>query len=1066
MRREEQMRSEPIAEPPVRLGIRLLGTVEVVLDGEPLSAFNSLRLQRFLALVALRREPQHRARLAFELWPDSGEAQARTNLRKLLHELRRTVPGVADLVDTDGDTIQLGRAGGVDVDVWRFREAIAVGDLDLAVRAYTGDLVSACYDDWILDERARLRTEAHRASFQLAEDAAGRDDHDATVRLCERVLAIEASDEPAAALLMRAHMALDNRAAALRAYHRCADTLEHELAVTPGDALRELYQTLQTDPLVADEGVRNVEPISEPGFVGRDPQLRQLRTTWERTCDGHARLVLITGDPGIGKSRLAAELGRRVRRDGHVVAAARAYEAAGRPPWAPVIDLLRSDELQSDVAALEPAWRDELTRLLPELTVDPDRVRPAGDLAQRYRLFDAVGRAVVGERPRLLIIDDLQWCDADTIEMIGFIVRSKHSAPVLVVGTLRSEHVDDEPLTGVTAALERDEAVTIMHLDPLDEAATAAIAAGFVSTDAGAHPDLAARLWSETGGNPLFAIEALRAGFSAEDDRPALTPTMRSVVLGRLRQLPAGAQRIAEVASVFGRPFSVGLVASAAGLEEDEVVDLVDELWRRRIVSDQGSTYDFTHDALRAVALENMSPARRRQLHRAVAESMALDRHDHDEAAARLAAHYDEAGMTEAAVDAYHRAGRWATSVSALDEAVSMFRRAISLLADLAPTTGRDALELDLRVALGSPLVALEGYGSVGAHRLYERASLLCRKLGRPVEPPILRGLGLARLQGCRFDESTRLARALLDHAGDDSVARTEGWYLLGVSEFWRGDLAAARSSLERAVDTYDTAHRDEHLALYAQDPLAVCLVRLAWAELWAGEAGRAVDTVESARQLATAVDHVMTSNYVLTYAAIIAAECDDLPRLGELLGELEQVWSRLPMPYLEIVGNALRGWLEVCEGTPGGIERIVAAVTGSRPEGETLHLTYCLRLLARARGAAGEFREGRAAAREALAWSHQRDQRYLEAEVWRIDGELAFRSGEPAAAADSLHRAIDVASAQGARWLEMRALHSLLGRFPDSAIRQQLADVLAGMPAASEVAAFRAAATSLDPSM
>ncbi|MGH8587413.1 MAG: ATP-binding protein, partial [Gammaproteobacteria bacterium] len=302
------------------------------------------------------------------------------------------------------------------------------------------------------------------------------------------------------------------------------------------------------------------------------------------------------------------------------------------------------------------------------------------------------------------------------------------------------------------------------------------------------------------------------------------------------------------------------------------------------------------------------------------------------------------------------------------------------------------------------------------------------------------------------------LGQALLDHESHDPIARTEGRYLLGVSAFWRGDLAMARHYLDGAIEAYDVSHRDEHLALYAQDPKAVCLVRLAWVELWAGDAGRANETARSALELAVDLDHLMTLWYVITYAAIIAAESEDLPRLAELLGDAELLWKRLPMPYLMIVGEALRGWLDVCDGSPGGIDKIVRSVARSRTDGETLHLTYTLLLLARAHAMAGECHPGRAATREGLSWSDSHSQRYLEAELWRVDGELAHRGGETEAAAASLRRAVETATAQGAGWLELRALHSLASRFPDRAVREQLGDLVETLPSGHDLPAFRAA--------
>ncbi len=1050
--------------PPARLEIRLLGAVEIILDGRRLRAFNSLRLQRFLALIVLRRDPQHRSRLAFLLWPDSDERQARTNLRKLLHEFRHSLPDSDEFVEIDNETVQWIPSGPSEVDVLRFRDAMAAGDLELATGLYSGDLLPACYDGWILDERAKLRADAYRALVRLAEEAADRDDHKAAIRHAQRITDLEPTDETAVRIQMNAHLALGDRAAALRSYHRYAEVLERELEVAPGEEIGAMYQRLQAGALNRDDAQdRGLAPVSESPFVGRDLEGKQLLDAWNAVRERGAHLVLVTGEPGIGKTRLAKELGRRVRGEGHKVASARAYEAAGRLPWGPVVELLRSDALRSDVDTLEPVWRAELARLLPELfdASQPHAPSRSGDVAQRHRLFEAVNHAIVaGDRPRLLIIDDLQWCDAETIELIGFVVRSERMAPVLIVGTVRSEEVPEHhPLLKLIDALGHDHAVTTVPLDRLDEAATQTLAARLSGQET-ISPALAARIWSETEGNPLFVIEALRAGINADESRTVLTPTMRAVLRARLGQLTDGARQLAKVAAVIGRPFSVGLVASATGTDERELVDHLDELWRRRIIRDQGHTYDFSHDKLRAIALEMVSPARRRQLHRAVAEAIAVEFHsDIDAASPQLAAHYDQAGMVQAAIDAYRAAGARAVVVSALEEAVTMFRRALTLLADLPPSPNRDALELDIRIALGSPFVALEGYGSKGAHQLYERAISLCRKLRRPVNPPILRGLGLARLQGCRFDDCDKLARALVEGEGRDAIAATEGRYLLGVSAFWRGDLARARHYLDGALETYDVTHRDEHLALYAQDPKAVCLVRHAWLELWTGDPTRAAETARAALEIGVDLDHLMTLAYVMTYATILANESGDLARLPELLADADRLWQRLSEHYLVVVLDALRGWLDVCDGSVAeGIEQIVRSVARSRHEGETLHLTYTLLLLARARGMVGEFREGRAATREALSWSHQCNQRYLEAELWRIDGELAYRCGEGDAAAASLRSAVETAHAQGARWLELRALHSLAGRFPDQTVREQLRHLVETIPSGHDLPAFRAA--------
>jgi DNA-binding SARP family transcriptional activator len=586
------------------LVIRLLGEVEAEVDGRPVPALTAQRMMRLVARLTLARGTGvPREQLAHELWPDSGAAQARTNLRKLLHDLRRSLPGSPELVDTGGRAVRWRAGSPALVDVVRFTEALARGDPVGAMSSYGGDLLPSCDDDWVVAERERLRRLAIEALWSLATsaEAAGHDPD--VVEQTRRLLQIDALHEPACRLLMQALARRGERGEALRSYERLRASLRRDLGVGPEPVTTALAEQLRRAD--RDTGAGH-------GLVGRSTEWRTARRAWHEAAAGRAGVLCVAGEAGVGKSRLVEELARTVAADGHAVAYSRAYEAAGRPPWGSVIDWLRAEPVQSRLDTLDDVCLTQLARLLPELRmvhpVLPD-APPTTDFGRRHHLLDAVRRGLLAVgRPLLLVLDDLQWCDADTVELCQLLVQSASSAPVLVACTVRDEDAAGALLLGrMRRRLALAGAATVIALGPLDRRATAEMAA-LVGSRALA-PEAATRLWAETDGNPLFIVEAMRSGFGARAPAPvALTATVHALITSRLDRVSPTARGIAEIAATIGREFTAPVLAAAAGRSEDELVDDLDELWRLHIVRARGSAYDFSHDRLRDRARRHASP--------------------------------------------------------------------------------------------------------------------------------------------------------------------------------------------------------------------------------------------------------------------------------------------------------------------------------------------------------------------------------------------------------------------------------------------------------------------------
>lgn len=834
---------------PLRLD--LLGTFRLSQGDQPVTGLEHPRLQHLLAYLALHRAgPITRQQIADRFWPDSSDSQALKNLRTLLTRLRRALPCADRFLMITAQTIEWRAAAPFTLDADAFdlavaqaAEAHAAGDfsgeaqaLSSAAAAYQGDLLPGCYDDWILPLRERFHLACGDALERLVVLLEEHREYASALTYARQLLHHDPLRESAYQHLIRLQLALGNRTEALSTYRAWEAMLRREFGTGLPRATQALYENLfkaEDQPTPAAVGHSLQPGSSSLPLVGREAEWSRLIAGWRGAAAGRPHMVLISGDAGIGKTRLAEELCAWVARQGVDVAAAHCYPAgAAAAAYAPVVEWLRSRALQSRLAGLDEVWLVEIARIFPAFLAQYPHLHAPGPLTeawQRTRMFEALARAVLGpdaSAPLLLFLDDLQWCDQETLDWLGYLLRFAAQAPLLIVAAVRKYEIEQvHPLMAFWFALTRSGLLSEISLAPLNPAETGLLAANVAGRAVGAEE--AERIYQDTEGNPLFVVEVVRTEqASPENNRdgsppqpaergqnlpaglPRLSapavfpPKVRAVIQWRLAQLSPAARALAQTAAVIGREFHLDVLARASGQDEEAVVDGLDELWRRHIVRAQGGpVYDFSHDGIRAVAYDDTGPLRRRAAHLRVAQALEdLRRDDLDRVSHQIAGHYEQAGQVQPAIAFYRRAAAAAQAVYASTAAARIYQH---------------LLESDLRSGLTRPdqcavmLALAEVWRATGA---WVQAEAIIRQA--LVETGALGDTGLlARAKYALADvlrqsgyydtalqwlaEAEQGFLAAGDYRGMIGALRTAGQI-----HWLRGDHLQALSALERQLET------------------------------------------------------------------------------------------------------------------------------------------------------------------------------------------------------------------------------------------------------------------------
>jgi DNA-binding SARP family transcriptional activator/tetratricopeptide (TPR) repeat protein len=984
------------------LRVSLLGEQSITDDGTGVRARSSRTVALIGFLATHAGSPQARQCIAGLFWPDSADGQALTNLRRELHQLRQVLDDEPSLIVTSRDLCWCD-TGTCHVDVRTFdiergaaRRAAAADDDDGVLRhaaralaQYRGDFLPGLYEDWVLEARSLLERQCVDLCDLVCAARARGGDLAGAVEAARRRIQLQPLEEAGYRTLMQLQADLGDRAGAVSTYHHCASVLEHELGITPDRATRQAFERLmaRTGSAPVGPGAPRTGPppgrtgVASARLVGRSRELGVLQDQWRGAMAGQPGLVVVRGGAGVGKTRLVTEIAGRARAQGAIVAGSQCFGTAGRLALAPVADWLRNPVVQAAAATLDEAWRTEVDRLVPSRGRSGPGAgsRAMADAWQRLRFYEGLARALLATgRPLLLILDNMQWCDEETLAFLTFCLGLAAGAPLLIAGTLRDDHPREGPgLADWTDRMRATGWLAELTLSPFEAADTARLAEAIAGQPL-AETDVAL-LQGTTGGFPLYVIEAVRA---TADRGGALRPPgdLPAMLGNRLQQATEAARDVAGLAAAVGTDFRLELVTEASDLDADAVVAAVDELWRRRILREFRDGYDFSHDLLRDAAYEQVSPPKRWLLHRRIAQGLELlHAEDTDAVSAQLAQQYARGGRPGRAVAYYQRAVNVAAGMFAHAEAIRLGKEALSIARGLPDGRDRDRQELAVLEAMAAPLNARYGYSSADLQQALERSIHLAESLGR--RDSLL--TGLVALWTSRFVQG-RIAEGY--QASARALALVDpGSELSGPAHFAVGGSAVTLGRPEEGLRHLELAAK---LASGAES-LSVGTRPDVHGRAWAAHAhwllghdDEALAAAGSAIALARAIGHPYSLAVALAYGSITHQMRGDRAELRAAVGELGELCERYGFAYYREWALILDGWSRADESGTGLARR---GIGNLRAEGAFARMPYWLSLLADLAARHGRPGDARATLDAALAAAKERDDLWWLPEVMRM---------------------------------------------------------------------------------
>ena len=783
------------------------------------------------------------------------------------------------------------------------------------------------------------------------------------------------------------------------------------------------------------------------GYVGREAELGMLAHRWKQAKEGEGQLVLLCGEPGIGKSRAVMRLTESLPKESFTRLSYQCSPFHTNSPLHPVVAHLTNAARFEPMDTLEQKL-DRLEQLLGG--PDPSATMPLfADLlsipfADRYdklslappqqkqKTLEALVDSLVNlcqTKPVLMLFEDLHWVDPTTQELLDLSIAAIKHLPVLLVATFRPEY--QAPWIGQPNT-------TVLQLSRLSHREGVAVVGNVPGAQA-LSDEAIATIVDKTDGIPLFLEELARSVIDGGPQDAASVPaSIHASLLARLDQL-GDSKELAQVGAVVGREFSYQLLLALGNQDEPTLGEHLDRLEASGLVLARGvrpeSTYRFKHALVQDAAYDSLLRPKRRALHHDVAQ--ALENLFPDSATTQpemLAHHHSAAGETEQALEHWLQAGRRATEGSANPEAVAYLRRGLDELAELPAATSRDEHELALQLALCTPLSAVTGFVSDETNDTYNRVEELCDLLETPERLyPVLLGRWIAQAVNSDCNAALESARRIcaLGEQQNDEVAKLLGYRMLGWSELLLGRIDDSHRHLSMALDLYDA---EKHAALrfrYGHDSRVAALSPLAINLLVAGFPVQAMGVTEETIAYARRVNHVNTLGYGLVVGgALPAMMAEDVQFIGPIVDEIlvasEEGWlTQLFVPWVPVFA----GWHLARTGEyERGVSLMQSGIEQNAVLGQIFFAPVHLGALAAIYLDAGDIDLAVATLDRAMTQVDQTDERVWEAEIHRLRGIawLVCTPRDEERAVTCFRLGVEVARSQGAKLLELRSATNL----------------------------------------